>query len=155
MKEVIVTLVTAVLGTVGFSILFFVHPRRLPVATLGGLLTCAVYLLVGHFLDGELVPTLVAAFVGAGYSEVCARLTKTPVPVYMTPAVIPLVPGGALYSTMFHLVGGAYELAGDSGLVTLQAAMGIAGGIVAASVLGLFLHPRCRHSQKMPSDVHK
>lgn len=142
MKEVLVTLLTAVLGTLGFSILFYVHPRRLPLATLGGLLTCGIYLLVKHELGGELVPNLIAAFVGAGYSELCARLSKVPVPVYMMPAVIPLVPGGMLYETMYQLVSGHYAEAASAGLVTLQIALGIAGGIVASSVMGLFLHPR-------------
>ena len=69
MKQVIVTLVTSALATLGFSILFYVHPRRLTLATLGGVLTTAIYLLAGHFMGGELFPNLLAALAGAGFPQ--------------------------------------------------------------------------------------
>ena len=147
-KEILITLITAALGTLGFSILFYIHPRRLLAATVGGILTCAVYLLAGHFIDGELLPNLLGALVGAGYSELMARLTKTPVPVYMVPCVIPLVPGSGLYFTMFNFVTGNYTAAASVGMTTLQVSLGIAGGIVVASVIGLFLRPRLFKKRK-------
>jgi uncharacterized membrane protein YjjB (DUF3815 family) len=142
MRDTILTLVTAALGTLGFSILFYVHPRRLTLATLGGVLSTAVYLLAAHLLGGELLPNLLGALVGAGFSEIMARVTKVPVPVYMFPCIIPLVPGGALYETMLNLVAGHYPQAAAAGIRTLQIALGIAGGIVVASVIGLFIRPR-------------
>lgn len=142
MRESVTMLITAAISTLGFSILFYVHPRRLFVATLGGVLTTAVYLLAGHFLGGELLPNLIGALVGAGFSEIMARLTKVPVPVYMVPCVIPLVPGSALYETMFNFVTGSYTAAAAAGMRALEIAMGIAGGIVVASVIGLFIRPR-------------
>ena len=42
MREAVIQLMMATLSTLGFSILFYVHPRRLPLASLGGFLTCAV-----------------------------------------------------------------------------------------------------------------
>ena len=142
MPNAVVMLITAALSTLGFSILFYTHPRRLPVATLGGLLTTAVYLLAGHFIGGELFPNMLAALAGAGYSEIMARVTKVPVPVYMVPCVIPLVPGSGLYSTMFSFVTGDYAAAATAGMRTLRIALGIAGGIVIASVLGIIFRPR-------------
>lgn len=142
MKETIITLITAALGTLGFSILFYVHPRRLLFATMGGILTCGVYLLAGHFIPGELLPNLLGAMVGAGFSEIMSRLTKVPVPIYMVPCVIPLVPGSGLYESMFNFVSGNYTTAAAAGMRTLEISMGIAGGIVVASVIGLFIRPR-------------
>lgn len=138
-KTICITLISAMLGSVGFAILFYTKPKRLPWAALGGLLTCAVYLLFRHWAGGELIPNLVAAFVGSVFSEVTARLTKAPVPVYLVPCTIPLVPGGMLYETMSRFVGGAYAQAGRYGLLALEVAVGIAAGIIAASVFGLFL----------------
>ena len=147
-KDVIVSLIMAALGTLGFSILFYVHPRRLALATVGGVLTCAVYLLARHLIGGELLPNLLGALVGAGFSEICARLTKVPVPVYMVPCVIPLVPGSALYGAMFNFVAKNYSAAGTFALTTLEVALGIAGGIVVASVIGLFIRPRKKQPKK-------
>ena len=148
LKEVIVTLVTAAFGTLGFSILFYVHPRRLTLATVGGVLTCAVYIFGKYLIGGELLPNLLAALVGAGFSEICARLTKVPVPVYMVPCVIPLVPGSALYGAMFNFVAKNYSTAATYALTTLEVALGIAGGIVVASVIGLFIRPKKDRKRK-------
>ena len=146
-KQILISLFTAALGTLGFSILFYIHPRRLTLATLGGVLCTAVYLLTHGALDGpvwggELLPNLLGALVGAGFSEICARLTKVPVPVYMVPCIIPLVPGSALYAAMFHFVSGNYSAAADAAMHTLVVALGISGGIVISSVVSLLIRPR-------------
>ena len=134
MQNAVIMLITAALATLGFSILFYVHPRRLLVATLGGVLTTGIYLL--------------GALAGAGFSEIMGRLTKVPVPVYMVPCIIPLVPGGALYETMFSFVTGNYLAAAGAGMRTLQIALGIAGGIVIASVLGIIFRPKLFSKKK-------
>lgn len=134
-QELLISLLTATLGSVGFSIIFYAKPKRLPLSALGGLLTWAVYLGVKALIGGELISNLVAALAGAIFSELTARLTKAPVPVYLMPCIIPLVPGGMLYETMSRFVGGAYAEAGAYGLLTLKVAVGIAGGIIASSVL--------------------
>ena len=154
MRDTVISLLIAAVSTFGFSILFFVHPRRLFLATFGGVLTWGAYLFACHFLEGDLLPNLLAALIGAGFSELCARLTRVPVPVYMLPAVVPLVPGGKLYETMFGMVSGAYASAAQSALVTLKIALGIAGGIMVASAVGLLLRPRRRRNEKetMPGD---
>ena len=144
MPTIAIMLITATISTFGFSILFYVHPRRLPVATLGGVLTCGVYLLAQYLLGGELIPNMLAALVGAGFSEVMARVTKTPVPVYMMPCVITLVPGSKLYATMFSIVTGDYANAAAEGMCTLEIALGIAGGIVISSVLAIIFRPWIR-----------
>ena len=148
MQNPIIMLITAALATLGFSILFYIHPRRLVVATLGGVLTTGIYLLGVHFIGGELFPNLLGALVGAGFSEIMGRLTKVPVPIYMVPCVIPLVPGGALYETMFSFVTGNYDAAATAGMRTLQIALGIAGGIVIASVLGIIFRPKLFSKKK-------
>lgn len=121
----------------GFSILFYFRPRRLPLATLNGVITCGVYMTVQYFTGGEFIPNLAAAFVGAIYSEIMARVTKAPVPIYLIPCMIILVPGSLLYRTMSYFISGAYGEAGTCALTTLAVAVGIAGGIMAASICGM------------------
>lgn len=154
---VIVKLITAVLGSVGFAILFYLQPQKLPLAAAGGLLTCGVYLGVQVLLGGELVPNLAATFVGAIFSEILARLTKAPVPVYLLPCLIPLVPGGMLYKTMNHFIQGSYGAAGSCGLTALAVAVGIAGGIMAASVCSMLYGQAAGYIKKKHKlkDFHK
>ncbi len=148
MTTLLIRLLTATLGTIGFSVFFYVHPRRLLPATLGGCISCAIYLLTNYFWGGELIPNFLAAATAAVYAEISARVTRVPVPVYLMPGVIPLVPGSALYYTMSNLVSEQYRAAATSGRVALQVALGIAGGIAVGSVWGLFLHPRKRVPKK-------
>ena len=149
MNEVFwIRLVAATLATLGFSIFFFVHPRRLFPAVLGGCISCAIYLLANHFWGGELLPNFVAAAAAAVYSEMCARVTRVPVTVYLLPGVIALAPGSALYNTMFHLANERYTTALFYGRVTLQVSLGIAGGLAVGSMLGLLLRAHKRASKK-------
>ena len=139
-----IRLVAATLATLGFSIFFFVHPRRLLPAVLGGCISCAIYLLTNHFWGGELLPNFVAAAVAAVYAEMCARVTRVPVTVYLLPGVIALAPGGALYNTVFHLANERYAEALVYGRITLQISLGIAGGVAIGSMLGLLLRAHKR-----------
>ncbi len=148
MSSDLIMLITGVLGTFGFSILFYIHPRRLPLACLGGLLTCAVYLIVNRFVDGDFIPNLCGALVGALFSEICARVFHVPASVFTTPCIIPLVPGGMLYRTMSCAVQGDLHGAVQYGMTTLTVALGIAAGIAVGSLLTMLWVSVCK---KQPS----
>ncbi len=135
--QILWKIVMAMLGALGFSILFYIRPRRLPWAALGGIITCGVYLFTQFWLGGEFIPNLAGSFFGAIFSEIVARVTKAPVPIYLVPCMITLVPGGLLYRTMSSFIQGEYGQAGSFGLAALSVAAGIAGGIMAASVVGM------------------
>ena len=64
-REIVIRLVFSTVSTVGLSILFYIRPRRLPLATLGGFLTYAVYLLVHTVLASEFVCNMLASLAGA------------------------------------------------------------------------------------------
>ncbi len=141
-KEILVRGIACTIGVMGFSVLFYIAPKKMPPAAVGAALTIGIYLVLYElvFTDGgEFFPNLLAALTGAIYCEVMARVTKTPVPVYLTPAMFTLAPGRLLYYTMSHMVNASYGEAADYALLTLQAALGISGGIIGASVVGIFL----------------
>lgn len=135
--EIIIKLVFSTVSALGFSIMFYVHPRRLPLATLGGFMTYAIYLLLTFFVDSEFLCNMVASLCGGLYAELLARCTHVPVTVYTIPCVIPLVPGSVLYRTMSSLVQNHLNEALSYGLKTVTVALGIASGIVAGSVLAI------------------
>ena len=137
----------AMLGSLGFSILFHVRGRLLPYAALGGLLTWAVYRLMLQFTavpesasvssliqafstGGVFLPTLAAAAFAALYAEILARFLKTPATVLYIPAVVPLIPGSTLYYTMAGVVRTS-ESALTYGSLTLAYTLAIAVGTAA------------------------
>ncbi len=146
LREAAVKLIFSTVSTIGLSILFYIRPRRLPLATLGGFLTFAVYFLLMHTVQtSEFLGNMLASLAGALYAELLARRTRVPVTVYTTPCVIPLVPGSVLYRTMSSLVQNRLTDAVSYGLETVSVALGIASGIVAGSMLAILFRSALKH----------
>lgn len=129
----IFSLLSAILGTIGFSLLFHVRPRRLPFMILGGGLTWGVYLLVEF--SGIFTANLFASLVMTLYCEIVARWKKMPVISVLTPTIVVLVPGGFLYHSFFHVLSREFELAFSYAFKTLDCCLGISAGIFIASFL--------------------
>ncbi len=130
-----IQMLTAVLGTIGFSLIFRLRPSHLPFAALGGLLTYFVYYGLEWLGLNLLLTAFLSAAAGALYSELLARLRHAPTTVFLLPCIIPIVPGGSLYRTMNALLFKNYEDLFSYLGGTLSIGLGMAGGIVAVSVL--------------------
>jgi len=127
--DVVVELIAAFVGSLGFSLLFNVDKKDLLPASLGGLLSWAVYLFFEYIGLGLFVSTVFSAAFAKFYSEFLARKLKAPTTVFYISAVIPLVPGGSLYYTMHYAVAKDWDQFKAYGSKTLQVAVGIAVGI--------------------------
>jgi len=89
-----------------------------------------IYLLCIYWLNSDvMVATVLSAACCQVYAEVLARQYKTPTTVFYIPAVVPLIPGGSLYNTMYAAVFENWEQFRHYGYQTLQATLGIAVGI--------------------------
>ena len=121
----------AFVGSLGFAMIFHLRRGWLAVASLGGMLSWVVYLgvSVGAGVEGIFLPTLVASAFAALYAELCARAVKAPSLLFVIPAVVPLIPGAALYYTMSFAVVADWATCGTYGMRTLWFALGIAAGM--------------------------
>lgn len=102
MKETIVQLIAAGMGTLGYGVLFRLRTKHMVTAVIGGVMTWGIYLIFANVIEGVFYPTLIASAAAAAYAEIMARLLKGTVPLYVLPSVISLVPGGSLYYTMSY-----------------------------------------------------
>ena len=128
-NTILLQLLTAFLGALGFSLLFGMRPKHLLPAALGGLLAWGIYLAVYAWLRESFIPCLLAAAFAVVYAEILARQRKTPATLFVIPAILPLVPGSSLYYAMDCAVRGQLEAAKAYGTETLKAALAIAAGI--------------------------
>ena len=136
----IVQLLASFTGSLGFCLVFHLRRRYLLPASLGGVLTCGVYLAAANALDGILLPTLIASAFAALYAEVLAWLLRAPTPLFLTIAlVIPLIPGRSLYYATYCAVRQEISLARDYAAQTAEYALGIALG---ASLVWAFANMR-------------
>lgn len=142
MKSEIVQIVTAAVGTLGFSIYFRVSEKNVFASTLGGALGWAVYLLVDKIGGILFLSNFTAALFVYLYSEFFARRLKAPANVFLIPGIIPLLPGNALYYMMFGLVQGDAAMFAQYGKNTAQITVGIAAGIAVGAVCMMYLSKR-------------
>lgn len=118
------------IATLSFAILSNIRGKNLLLASIGGALSWFFYLFTYSYLHtSNMFSYFIASVVAAIYSEIMARIVKTPVTTFIISAIIPLVPGGGMYNTMFEIVQGNMNQALIVGLQTLSIAGIIAVGV--------------------------
>lgn len=140
----ITEILSAFLGTLGFSVVFRSKRNCLLPLALGGALAWAVYLFTAAFSLSESLCCFIASAIAGIYSEILARILKTPTTNIFIPAVLPLVPGSSLYYTMRYAVAGEWEAFLSRGEQTLKIALAIALGIITVSTAVKLIFPAKR-----------
>ncbi len=123
-----------VLGTVGFCVVLNVSKSRFAVAVTGGAVSAFTFALLENAGAGIFKATLIAMIALCAFSELAARLVKTPASVIMIPGSIPLLPGGSLYYMMSFLVHFDIEMFFHYAAETVLTGLGIALGAVIVSI---------------------
>ncbi|MBQ3111135.1 MAG: threonine/serine exporter family protein [Clostridia bacterium] len=100
MIENIVGIIAAVVGTVGFALMLRLRKERLPVIAVSTALCYGLYLLCIHFSVAYIGAVFIASLFAGFVSEFLAIYIKAPVTVFLTPTILPLVPGSSLYYTI-------------------------------------------------------
>ena len=121
----------AFLAILGFSIRSNLKGIRIIFTALSGGLCWAFYLVTLFYSKSMLFSVFVAIILVCIYSEIVAPHLKTPVSVFVTCAIIPLVPGRGLFNSMQLFIAGDNLNASKTILQTLL----IAGTISIAIAL--------------------
>ena len=125
--------VFAMVGCVGFSVLFNIHGPGGLLCALGGGLAWLVYRISMGLGSGEILAYFWASFFASLYSEIMARIRKYPAISYLVVSIFPLIPGAGVYYTMNYAVRGEMELFASQGMHTAAIAGIMAVGILLVS----------------------
>lgn len=125
--------VGAFIACLGYGLIFNVDIKKIIYACLNCGIGYFVYNLCLPY--GTYVSLIISSFTLTVVSEILARITKTPVTVYLVCALIPLVPGMGAYRTVLHIINLEQELALTKALDTLIQAGSIVLGVSFASNL--------------------
>ena len=128
--DMLIQLITAFTGSLGFALLFHVRKEKLLLASLGGLLAWGVYLLMGLVSDQDVVRYFAASVALTVYAECLARAVKCPATLFLVTASIPLIPGGSLYRTMEYFMASDLASFSTQALTTVLLAVAIAVGML-------------------------
>lgn len=131
----LIQIFTGFLGSLGFSILFHIRGKNLLVASLGGLMSWTVFLLLEPIIPGESLRYFFASSAVTVYAEVFARVMKTPTTTFLVPSLIPLIPGGSLYYTMNYALNEQWSAFAGKAFDTLELALALALGIIAITTV--------------------
>lgn len=96
----------------GFSLLFEMQPKLMPVCALCGAISWAVYLIADHVGASGIWATFYATLAVDLFSHINARALKTPVIIFLVAGLLPLVPGISIYKAVYAIMygeGGAGE----------------------------------------------
>ena len=135
MRAEVIQIVTGLLGTLGFSILFNIKGKRLLAATFGGFLSWSAFLLLGLVIESEPVRYFLVSVLISFYAEMIARVLKTPTTTVLMSALVPLIPGGSLYYTMAYALRRDLEKFVAKAMSTLKLAGALALGIVITTMV--------------------
>ncbi|MGY0691274.1 threonine/serine exporter family protein [Virgibacillus sp. FSP13] len=132
---IIAHLLTSFIAAAGFGILFNAPRKALVQCGLVGMLGWILYyLLVQQGMDVVPATVLAAMLVGA-LSQICAKLFKTPIIIFIVSGIIPLVPGGSAYDAMRNFVENDYYTAVQLSAKVMLLSGGIAIGLMFSEVV--------------------
>lgn len=148
--------ITSFIGTLGFALIVRIRPKYLLLAALGGVLTYVAWYVCDFNELSIFICNFVGAITGAIYSEILARVLKTPTIEFSLASVISLAPGSFLYYAMSSFVKSDYASAFDNMLKTLTIGSGIAMGMICVSIIPiLFKKRKLRNREPISPDANK
>lgn len=125
----------ALIGCIGFSILFNIHGPGGILCAAGGVLAWAVYRVALELGCSDVLAYFWSAVCASLYSETMARIRKFPAISYLVVSVFPIIPGAGVYYTMNHAVQGQMDLFATRGMHTAAIAGVMAVGILLVSTV--------------------
>ena len=130
MTDVIIRVIAAAVGTLGFGVLFNLRGKKLLVGALGGMFAWLLFEVLGGAVQNEPIRYFIVSAAASVYAEVFARVMQTPRTTFWIVNLIPLIPGGSLYYTMSSAVESDFEIFMQRGIYTLELAAALSLGIV-------------------------
>lgn len=94
-----------------------------------GALSGLAYMLGVEYGCSVVLSSFLSAFFAAFMSNLCARIYKTPVTLFLVIGILPMVPGAGMYYTVHYLLEGEQKLASHYMLETIEVA-----GVIALAV---------------------
>ncbi len=138
----IIQIISGFIGTICFGILFNIRSKRLAATALGCLLCCIIFVILNKIIESEPINYFIVAATISLYSEIMARILKTPATPIVTTSLIPLIPGSSLYYTMASSFTGSFEVFLEKAVNTLKLASALALGIIIVTAVSQFLFSR-------------
>lgn len=131
----IIKIILAFFGSIFPAILFNIDRRKIILAGLCGAIGWSVYQFVFYVEQSPIIASFFGAIAIGIYSELLARIIKTPAFGFLIPGIFPLVPGFMAYTTLRYIVENHLNDALNKGIQTIAVAGSIGFGIMLSTAL--------------------
>ncbi|WP_439649417.1 threonine/serine exporter family protein [Lentibacillus daqui] len=132
---IVTQLITSFIAAAGFGIIFNAPRQSLIQCGLIGMLGWILYYWLVEQGMNVVPATVLAAMLVGALSQICAKLYKTPIIIFIVSGIIPLVPGGSAYDAMRHFVVNDYYTAVQLSTKVMLLSGGIAIGLMFSEVV--------------------
>lgn len=129
----------AFIASLAFSELFNIERTKAILAAIGGGLSWLVYLIVFQYTKSDITSLFMGSFAMSIYSEILARLQKSPATIFYIPGFIPLVPGATVYYSVYEFVIGNSQNGLNNFILALLKSGAITLGLVFAGALVIMI----------------
>lgn len=129
----LVVILAVALSTYGYSKMYVLPKRLLPVSMLAAIAGWVINSLIIDYYGSSFAAAFVAAFTIAMIGEICARKVKAPAIIIIVIGILPLVPGSLVYRTVEKIIAEDISAAISIGLETIGIALSMALGILVNS----------------------
>ncbi|MBQ0052796.1 MAG: threonine/serine exporter family protein [Treponema sp.] len=130
-----IQILSAILGSFGFGIVFKMKRRRLIFACIGGGITWTIYLVCQNYGMSSFISNFIATFFASAFAKAIASRIKTPEIIYIITSAVPLIPGSSLYYTLNAFLNRNIDLAQHHATTTGIVSAAIAFGILLFTIL--------------------
>ncbi|MDY3929319.1 MAG: threonine/serine exporter family protein [Clostridia bacterium] len=127
------TILFIFIGTLAVAGSADVRPNQLAVCGIGGVISYISLSVFEHMGANEIIGIFMSAVFVTVYSEITARILKTPATVFLYSGIVPLLPGGSLFHTVLCLIQKNSDGFVSLGIYTLIRSVSISMGIVTAA----------------------
>lgn len=155
MNNNIIQILAAMGSTFAFGVIYDLKGIKLLFASVGGALGWSVYILCTAKGSSDPGAFLFAAMSITIFSELSARVLKTPVTSTLIASLIPLVPGSGVYFTMSYFIQGKTEMALEKGIETLLITVAITVGIIMVSTFSQIYYKIRRYDLKRKAQMKR
>lgn len=142
--SIIVQLVTCGVASMGFAMMFKASVLHSVYAGIGGLINCGCYLLVQHFNGNSFTAVMAGATFVAAYAYAMSRFHKAPSTIFLTTAIMPVIPGATLFYMMHGVVQADYALAKQQTILLGQTCIAIAFGFLLVEIATRYVGERMK-----------
>lgn len=130
-----IQLISCTTACVGFAYMFKIRGRLVLYSGIGAFLSWAVYSLAYNLIPSQFIATVAGAFFVGIYAFVISRLSKSPSTIFLTAAVVPLLPGPHLYFLMEGCIDNHFYVTYAETRILIEVSLAIAFGFILVDVL--------------------